>query len=475
MLFAHSVQANDPQRKIFAYRDGVLLKAVHAEIQQSYAGRFFPINDSLKEKGLDTPEMLDAVAIAYGVEKDPSLLSIAVGQGGVALSDDGLAVAAAIGRGEAKPFGFASIALRDGGKGDRGALVVMRSKPGSVDQALVFKSTAQGMGHGHFDKLGWLFYDAGREVVSDYGAARFHNIEAKAGGRYLRENNSWAKQTVAHNTLVVDEASHYGFKLDLAEAKPPKVLTFETRDGIQLSAATADDAYEKVGFTRVMAMIDRKEIGRPIVLDLVKAKGTTAHRFDLPVHYRGQFIGSNLPFSGGTKALAPLGVANGYQHLWNRGEAPVKAGSGQLSWFNVDRFYTFTFASPNVDQVILTELGANDPDYNLRNERAFMLRGDGDKDFQVVSVLEPHGAYSHAEEYARDTAPTVQAAKLTQAEGLDLVQIRTTRGSELAIGISYNPDPNTEHVIKTAAGTFGWKGFFGVASPIGPANAEKRP
>jgi hypothetical protein len=218
LLLAQSIQRHDPSRKILDYRDGVLRKAVYANIQQSYAGLLFPINDAIKDKGIDTPELVHGVAVTYAATKDPALLSIAVQQGSVVLSPEGREVAAAIARGEAKPFPFASIKLRDGAKGDKGALVVLRSGPKAKDQALVFKATSQGMGHGHFDKLSWLFYDAGQEVVTDYGAARFLNVEAKAGGRYLPENDSWAQQTVAHNTLVVDEKSQFGANTDTGEA-----------------------------------------------------------------------------------------------------------------------------------------------------------------------------------------------------------------------------------------------------------------
>ena len=99
--------------------------------------------------------------------------------------------------------------FRDGPAGDQGAVAVLRSGHGPGHQALVFKATAQGMAHGHFDKLHWLFYDNGNAIVQDYGAARFLNIEQKNGGRYLPENTSWAKQTIAHNTVVVDERSHF--------------------------------------------------------------------------------------------------------------------------------------------------------------------------------------------------------------------------------------------------------------------------
>ena len=57
VLFAQAIEKNEPERGIFKYRDGVLLKAVYATVQQSYAGRFFPINDAIREKGLNTVEL----------------------------------------------------------------------------------------------------------------------------------------------------------------------------------------------------------------------------------------------------------------------------------------------------------------------------------------------------------------------------------------------------------------------------------
>jgi oligo-alginate lyase len=464
LLLAQSIQRHDPSRKILDYRDGVLRKAVYANIQQSYAGLLFPINDAIKDKGIDTPELVHGVAVTYAATKDPALLSIAVQQGSVVLSPEGREVAAAIARGEAKPFPFASIKLRDGAKGDKGALVVLRSGPKAKDQALVFKATSQGMGHGHFDKLSWQFYDAGREVVTDYGAARFLNVEAKAGGRYLPENDSWAQQTVAHNTLVVDEKSQFGANTATGEAHWPTILAFDSKDGVQMTAASTDDAWPGVRYRRAMALIDRPEVGRPIVLDLVRAEGGGKHRFDLPLHYEGQIVESGLKFQGGTSEMKPLGKADGYQHLWDRGHAPVKDGA-RVSWFNQGRFYDYVFASSDVDQVVLTELGANDPNYNLRNERAFILRGDDRDSFTLAGVLEPHGAYRAAEEYARDPIASVKAVERVSENGADLVFIRLNSGKSLAIGVSWDPDPAKRHRITTPAGVYAWTGFSGVAAP----------
>lgn len=192
--------------------------------------------------------------------------------------------------------------------------------------------------------------------------------------------------------------------------------------------------------------------------------GVTSHRFDLPLHYDGQIVDSGLKFQGGTTELKPLGKADGYQHLWDRGRAPVKDG-GRVSWFDRGRFYDYVFASGDVDQVVLTELGANDPNYNLRNERAFILRGDDKDSFTLAGVLEPHGAYSAAEEYARDTIASVKAVERVSENGADLVLIRLNSGKSLAIGVSWDPDPAKRHRVSTPSGAYVWTGFSGLANP----------
>ena len=58
------------------------------------------------------------------------------------------------------------------------------------------------MGHGHFDRLSFTYYDNNKEIIQDYGAARFLNIEPKNGGHYLPENNSFSKPvSYTHLTL----------------------------------------------------------------------------------------------------------------------------------------------------------------------------------------------------------------------------------------------------------------------------------
>ncbi|MFX5602785.1 heparinase II/III family protein, partial [Acinetobacter baumannii] len=85
----------------------------------------------------------------------------------------------------------------------------------------------QGMGHGHFDRLNLIFFDNNVEVLSDYGAVRFLNVETKTGGGYTKENDTWAKATVAHNTLVADKTSHYKGNWEEAEKATPSLIYFD--------------------------------------------------------------------------------------------------------------------------------------------------------------------------------------------------------------------------------------------------------
>ena len=91
------------------------------------------------------------------------------------------------------------------------------------------KYGVHGQGHGHFDKLHFIFFDAGNEVVPDYGFSRWINIEPKYGGRYFPENDSYAKQTIAHNTVVVDEDDPERRELSGRREEGRRSDTFSTR------------------------------------------------------------------------------------------------------------------------------------------------------------------------------------------------------------------------------------------------------
>ncbi|MDP4988915.1 MAG: heparinase II/III-family protein, partial [Polaribacter sp.] len=134
----------------------------------------------------------------YFGNQDASLLSIAKKQGRVSLDNTGLKVAMAIRDGLEKPFEKKSLLLTDGSDGKQGSVGIIRSKKEDNEFTLVMKNTSQGLSHGHYDKLSFSYYNNSNEILQDYGLARFVNIEQKNGGGYLKENKTWAKQTIAH-------------------------------------------------------------------------------------------------------------------------------------------------------------------------------------------------------------------------------------------------------------------------------------
>jgi len=256
VIFAQAVQKNNPDLKIFEKRDGILKKAIYSLIQQNYGGLFFPINDAIKEKGIRTDELLNGVAIAYDLTRDTGLLSIAAEQDTFVLTPESRKLAIDLAAGKATPFDYKSMRLGDGPQGTEGALDILRASNDPKGLAVVAKNTSQGLGHGHFDKMGLLVYDAGHEILRDYGAARFLNVEAKYGGHYLPENNKYAKQTVAHNALVVDETSHFNGDVKIGNQHAPKLGSFIDNGDVKLTSAEIETAYEGVRIDRSVAIIE---------------------------------------------------------------------------------------------------------------------------------------------------------------------------------------------------------------------------
>lgn len=459
VVFAQAIADNEPERKIFAYRDGIVRKAIRTAVQTTYAGYFFPINDAMPDKSLKTEELYQGVAIGYAASGDAGLLGIAQWQNKVALSPQGFAVACDIAAGKAKPFAFASTLLRDGPEGKDGALAILRSGPEDKAQVIVAKNTAQGMGHGHFDKLNWLLYDNGHAIVTDYGAARFLNIEAKDGGRYLPENDSWAQQTIAHNTLVVNETSHFDAKLKPAEAVSPVQLAFNGEGPARWSIGEMAGAYPGVTFRRALVQLEAGK-GSPLVLDLLTVKGGAQATYDLPLHFAGHIIDTDLKLASNVAARPVLGKANGYQHLWVDATAPLVNGQGRLTWITDGRFYTYRMATAGA-QVILAESGANDPRFNLRREPVVIQRLEGAGDAAFLSLIEAHGRYDAATETTTNSRSAVTGLSMIEADGARVATIALVGGKQILVAIAADTTADKAHSVTVNGRKLEWRGPVG--------------
>lgn len=471
MLFASAIAQNEPARQIFAHREGILLKALTTTIQLTYAGRFFPFNDALKDKSLNTDELYNGVAIAYRQTGDPALLSIVEGQGRTILTEDGLHVARDLADGKARPFPFRSVLLRDGPQGDLGAVAVLRHGEGSGHQVVVAKNSSQGMGHGHFDKLSWQFYDNGEEVITDYGAARFLNILAKQGGRYLPENESWAKQTVAHNALVVDGTSHFAGDADLAEAHAPTQLAYAAGDDFSFSIATIDSASPGVAMTRNLALVHMSGLEHPVVVDILRADSPSSHVYDLPLHYQGHIMRSGPKLTSYVTARPVLGETDGYQHIWVDAVATPVPEDAFLTWKLGNRFYTWRWVPAPASQLILGETGANDPAFNLRREPLLIQRVHGQGNVLFAGVLESHGRYDGAAERTVASDSQIRTITALSTDKADVLVIESRAGGRLAVAFARDTDPDRTHEVRIGTDRLRWTG---AAARI-PLVASKNP
>ena len=458
VLFAKAIDVNEPEKKIFYFNDSTLLKAISTTVQLSYNGLFFGINDAIKDKGIDTIELVHGVAIAYQITQDPTLLGVAESQAQPLLTGYGFEVLRDLSKGLAEQYEYRSMMLKDGMEGDEGALAIFRSGPEPGHQALVMKNTSQGLGHGHFDKLHWIYYDNGEEIVSDYGAARFLNIEAKYGGHYLPENNAWAKQTIAHNTLVVDQQSHFDGDWRRGQKSAPEVTFYSISPELQITNASIDDAYQGVRFSRTMAMISDDSLEFPLVVDLLKVSASKEHQFDLPLHYQGQLISHNFEYTTDADSFSPLGETNGYQFLWDRGRGEFVNGLGQLTWLNKGRFYTYSTVGSKGQQAIFAELGANDPNFNLKKQSALIHRVEGKAKHAFLSVLEQHGEYNGRAEFTVNANSQIKSLSHQQIDEVDSVFIEFKDGSTRTLLVTEKGTSKSKNSVNLNGKTIEWTG-----------------
>ncbi|WP_316805588.1 heparinase II/III family protein [Pedobacter nototheniae] len=417
VIFAKAINNYEPKRQIFNYRNQLLAKAISTSLQLTYTdGTFFPINDAIKDKTYESAELIYGVDIAYSdIKAQPELLDIAKRQNEVVISDAGLKISADLAAGKARPFAYNPQWIGDGINGMDGGLGILRAGSNEDQQCVLFKAASQGMGHGHFDRLNILYYDHGVEIFPDYGAARFLNIETKKGGDYLPENKSWAKQTVAHNTLVVDETSNFKLDADLAQKSHPEKLFFKAEANLQSVSASENEAYPGVKMKRTTALLKVAGLAKPLLIDVFQALSEQPHQYDLPFWYKGQLVASSFKISANRNNLKALGSKYGYEHIWLNAESTVDAKGGSISILNNKRFYTTHFTTDSEIQVKQLSLGANDPDMNLVDSKAFMLSQKQAKNQVFFSITEAHGKVNPISETSVGASSSVSGLKILSA------------------------------------------------------------
>lgn len=400
-MLAEIINKFQPELRIFDRRDRLLIKAVDAIIQLStVSGYLFPLNDADKSASIKDSGIVQALNIIYSVTKEASeLLDIAIKQETVTVSDAGFEVAKNVFFNKAKPFMYKTMWLKDGMDGSEGGVGIIRKACDDNNlHTVVLKATSQGQGHGHYDRLNMLYYDNGEEIFGDYGFARYVDVESKRGGEYLPENNVFAKQTIAHNTIVVDNQSHFDANYSKAMSFFSERIFFVDRDSFSVVSAIESNAYNGVNLIRTVGLLRVKEMEQPLLLDVVKSISSNFHHYDIPYWYNnGQLIAIPFKLESYTNNLTNMGNNNGYQFLWKNGYIEVKTVSENnfLSFVKNNRYYTTTFTcnAENIGISFVT-IGANDPEFSLRNEKGFIFSAKTSNNYSFCSITTSANEYS---------------------------------------------------------------------------------
>jgi hypothetical protein len=257
-------------------------------------------------------------------------------------------------------------------------------------------------------------------------------IEQKYGGRYLVENKTYASQTIAHNTIVINETSHFNGREEEGEKyHSDKLFSDISHPAIQVVAAKDEHAYKNTILQRTVYLLRLPE-SRRIIVDVFNATTNDTAQFDLPFQYSGQLMSTSFKYRSFTNNQEALGTKNGYQFLWKEVEATVRDTLAQLTFLNGKTFYTISSLIDGQASLFLTRTGANDPDFNLRHEPAFIIRKKGTTP-SFVSVIEIHGKYDPVTEFSTNAYSSVQQIKLIRNDNDYSIAEIVIEGKKLVI------------------------------------------
>jgi len=479
ILLAEALHQSGTDTGIFDYRDGIIGKAITCLYELTFEdGRFIAINDSSKTMGLsDEGALLGAMTLVGRYRQSnlpPAMRETLLDQATPIPYLATLLELANQLEGDGQDHGPRdSLFISDGANGDQGGICVLRAATEAGHEAMAYLTFGQhgsdpnlhnALDHGHFDGLHLGFYNGRRETLTDYGFCRWVNIEPKFGGRYTAENKSYAKQTVAHNTLVVDEQSQHDFSTPRACDNHGELVFVET-DGADVHAVSArlSGYYEGVDTQRSVVLVYLPEIAEPLLVDIQCADSNEPHRYDSPLHLNGQLM-TTSPSLEPVKSPAPLGSANGYQHLWKLSESPVlePGRCARVTWLDGDTFSTAHLAATNSFSVVYGLIGAADPDNNLRNEPYLMVRSSG-RGLVLATVIETHGYFNEAREISRGARPSLDQLAVIVADEARVV-VKLTLDSGKAYYLACARQQGGHHDVSLDGVTLAWDGWVSLSA-----------
>jgi len=320
---------------------------------------------------------------------------------------------------------------------------ILRTENPARDAALFLDYGPKGSGHGHDDRLNIIWYDFGRELVTDLGYLGWGH-----------PNLPWMHSSAAHNHVIVDGKPHgpAGGALDAFCGEGP-VLAVD---------AAAPKIYESITdvYRRRVVILDHGP-GRRLLVDCFEVRGGRDHQYAF--HADGdRFTPPALPFK--PMAADALGEPEtGYRWMRELRTAPVPSEPVVCTW--TDRSADL----PGLRLVLLPEshsplVCATAP--GLRNHGTPFAR----RDLHVVLLRHPGPAsrfLSVVQAFRGDTAPPAvrrlnavvkrgEAAAVAvrfpgEANETAVVVFASDAAAEAGVRVAGAPEPLTVHARTAVA------------------------
>lgn len=425
-LFAEALVRHCPERNILEHAQGRIGKSLNVLLSSAYPdGRFPALNDASRTMNLDDEGARCAMALLAARYDAPSeLLTLARQQAGCWIQANGVVLMRAM-REVSHEAEVRSQLFHDGPEGNSGGHAHLKRGKGLAAQHAVLTAGQHGMGHGHFDELGLTFFSRGKEVLKEYGFARWVNVETKFGGRYLKENEGYAKQSVAHNLVVVDMQSQHDGDHALADTQHGDVALL---DGCAAGArAQCDNAYENVAMQRKVLLLESHHTETPLLVDIISLQSEQPHVYDYTFNHGGQVI---RWWDGEFTALAAwevMGNSAGYQHLWKTGQLTADTAHS-MTWLDGDSFHSWHQITQAPADVFELRVGANDPQHNLRPDAKVMTRLTATTQ-TFYNLFESHGHFNEALEQCGGARPEVISfTTLPSPDGVTVLELTFSTG-----------------------------------------------
>jgi len=186
-------------------------------------------------------------------------------------------------------------------------------KKNGMNQEIVLDYGEHGGAHGHYDKLNLLYYAKGYNWLTDAGTVPYGNPLYK----------TWFKETIAHNTLVVDGTSQKATEGMLIKID-------ELAEAIRIQAEV-QEAYPGVVMKREVILTGQ------VLIDICRITSDEEKDVDWVIHTPGLPIFDESRIVKYTEApSAVLGDKDGYQHLRSIRKVQSDGQQWNIEWKRAD-------------------------------------------------------------------------------------------------------------------------------------------